>query len=378
MQPYSTACAVSTCVLCGRVVREANGVITTRESLSGLHWFRLATKRVVEPGNPSCAHKWEKERLLFQVLRAPIVYPTALVASVILFVAGVVSFVMAIASRVRRLRGKAIEGNNLCAQEGQQQGRNRTGAPRTSDMARKSLRLAIALWIYTFVLQAGLMPRTRAPITLGSFLVVLLCGVILPFVIGLWGIVAGTVALKGIRRERGRLTGRGRAIAGVSLSALPLLLILTGMVIPFLQRDRDTLTAIEQTIRGKPTPLHMAAVEGRAEVAKALIDKGADVNAKDREGWTPLHSAAMDGNVDIVRLLINDGAYVDAKGGEDTWTPLHLAAFFGRYDAAKLLTEKGADVNAEDKLGRTPLELAAEEGHQELADLLRKHVCPET
>ena len=100
MQPYSTACAVSTCVLCGRVVREANGVITTRESLSGLHWFRLTTKGVIEPGDPSCPHKWQKEMLLLQVLRAPVIYPIALVASIIFFAMAVALFVMAIASTV--------------------------------------------------------------------------------------------------------------------------------------------------------------------------------------------------------------------------------------------------------------------------------------
>ena len=89
MQPYSTACVVSTCVVCGRVVRESDGMINTRESLSGLHWFRLTTKRVIEPGDPSCAHKWQEKGWLLQVLRAPVVYPMALFASVIFFFFGV-------------------------------------------------------------------------------------------------------------------------------------------------------------------------------------------------------------------------------------------------------------------------------------------------
>ena len=54
-------------------------------------------------------------------------------------------------------------------------------------------------------------------------------------------------------------------------------------------------------------------------------------------------------------------------------TPLHLAALEGHPDVAALLIEKGANVNARDKLGRTPLEFAESSGHEEVAALLREH-----
>ena len=64
------------------------------------------------------------------------------------------------------------------------------------------------------------------------------------------------------------------------------------------------------------------------EIAKLLISKGVDVNAKDDVGWTPLHIAANVGHNEITELLIANGADVNAKGLHSK-TPLHYAAIGG-------------------------------------------------
>jgi Tol biopolymer transport system component len=100
-------------------------------------------------------------------------------------------------------------------------------------------------------------------------------------------------------------------------------------------------------------------------VAKYLVSKGADVNAKDKGGSTPLHNAVFEETinecVDVVEFLISKGADVNAKD-KDGRTPLHIAAFVaaikGDVDVVKFLVSKGADVNAKDKDGRTPLDWA--------------------
>ncbi|ROT81849.1 Serine/threonine-protein phosphatase 6 regulatory ankyrin repeat subunit A [Penaeus vannamei] len=61
------------------------------------------------------------------------------------------------------------------------------------------------------------------------------------------------------------------------------------------------------------TPLHCAAQEGHEAAAEELIVKGADVNAKDEDGYTPLHSAAGNGHKAIVEMLIGKGAEPNAK-----------------------------------------------------------------
>ena len=65
------------------------------------------------------------------------------------------------------------------------------------------------------------------------------------------------------------------------------------------------------------------------EIAKMLIEHGADVNAKTAEDWTPLHVSCVFGFVDITKFLIENGAIVDAKGMENV-TPLGIAAYSGR------------------------------------------------
>ena len=70
--------------------------------------------------------------------------------------------------------------------------------------------------------------------------------------------------------------------------------------------------------------MYMAASLGDLERVKALLENGAEVNARDMDGLTVLHHAASDGRIDIVRLLIERGADVNAMD-EEGRTPLYPA-----------------------------------------------------
>ena len=97
--------------------------------------------------------------------------------------------------------------------------------------------------------------------------------------------------------------------------------------------------------------LHMAARSpkpGRRQVVEYLLEAGADINAIEYAGSKQFSFHAERG----------------------AGTPLHSAARLGREKMMQFLLEKGADPEVQDTLGRTPAELAKEQGYPELVPLL--------
>ncbi|RSN68323.1 ankyrin repeat domain-containing protein [Candidatus Korarchaeum cryptofilum] len=112
-----------------------------------------------------------------------------------------------------------------------------------------------------------------------------------------------------------------------------------------------------------------AAARGDLEKVRELLDKCADVNARDEFGCTPLRHAATIGNIDIVKFLVERGADIDAKD-KFGFTPLHCATSGGHLDIVKFLVERGADVNARDEDGRTSLDLARKYDRLDVVEFL--------
>jgi ankyrin repeat protein len=108
---------------------------------------------------------------------------------------------------------------------------------------------------------------------------------------------------------------------------------------------------------GNKTPLHDAAQNGSVEIARMLIDAGANLNVQDKYGRTPLHWAARFGKIEIVKMLIDAKADLNMQN-EDGWTPLHLAASWGYVEIARMLIDAGAKKDIEDNEGGTPYDLS--------------------
>ena len=85
-----------------------------------------------------------------------------------------------------------------------------------------------------------------------------------------------------------------------------------------------------------------AARKGDIAAVKAMLDKGADVNAKTRYGATALSYACDRENVELVKLLIDRGADVNAKDTFYGEVPLGWALSKGNAQIVKLLLDKGA------------------------------------
>lgn len=117
------------------------------------------------------------------------------------------------------------------------------------------------------------------------------------------------------------------------------------------------------------TLLQHAALTGRTEAVKLLLEAGADISAKDDRGRTVLHRAAELADRDIVELLLDKGDRIDEKDDESGFTALHHAARFGNKSAAEVLIARGADINTRDNQGHTPLYFAVNIDYK-LAELL--------
>jgi uncharacterized protein len=110
------------------------------------------------------------------------------------------------------------------------------------------------------------------------------------------------------------------------------------------------------------TALHLAAFFDGPDVARALVDAGADVDAHGT-GWmtgTALQSAASARNLPVAEVLVAAGADPDARQGQG-WTPLHSAAHNGDVAMIAVLLAAGADVTLADDEGRTAADHARDD-----------------
>jgi hypothetical protein len=106
-------------------------------------------------------------------------------------------------------------------------------------------------------------------------------------------------------------------------------------------------------------PSHSAIHTARsADMVQLLLDYQADPEQQTVRGYRPLHYYAMRSNIKTMRTVLTNGANVDPIAGMYTHTPLHVAAQHNPH-SVKLLLEHGADVNKTDYCFYTPLHWAA-------------------
>ncbi len=90
------------------------------------------------------------------------------------------------------------------------------------------------------------------------------------------------------------------------------------------------------------TTFHSAARNARVEDVKAALENGADINATDGYGLTALHWAGITGCLDLAKLLVNRGANVNPRDdGITDMTPFALAKWLGYEAVAAYLEDCG-------------------------------------
>ena len=120
-----------------------------------------------------------------------------------------------------------------------------------------------------------------------------------------------------------------------------------------------------------PRLLMEAAAHGRTTDMQALLERGADVNARSKDGGTALMFASAKGHTETVKALLKSNANANAKD-QFGQTALIYAVRYGHAKTVKALLAGGADVHVKSDRGVTPLLLAQEIGDREIAKELKK------
>jgi ankyrin repeat protein len=103
------------------------------------------------------------------------------------------------------------------------------------------------------------------------------------------------------------------------------------------------------------SPLSNAAHQGHETLVQLLLDKGAEINAKDINNMTPLALAAEQGHEGVVRILLKKGPKLESRDSGIWRTALAHATAEGHLAIVKMLIESGADTETKDIDGSTPL-----------------------
>ena len=118
------------------------------------------------------------------------------------------------------------------------------------------------------------------------------------------------------------------------------------------------------------TALHGVAGEEQLDMARYLVERGADVNARNDKGATPLHCAA---NPKMAKLLASLGADLNAATNEGDTPLIALAAEPESGDVMAILVKLGADVHARNARGQSALDIARRRQEPDKVKLLTGH-----
>jgi len=118
--------------------------------------------------------------------------------------------------------------------------------------------------------------------------------------------------------------------------------------------------------------LRKAAIHGKGDAGRILLERGASTDTDDPRGHGVMHLAAMNGRLNMLSLLHDHGCPVDGVHAARRQTPLAAAAHIGSLEAVRWLADRGANVDARDGEGAAPIDEALDHQHYGIAAFLRE------
>lgn len=108
----------------------------------------------------------------------------------------------------------------------------------------------------------------------------------------------------------------------------------------------------------------------RVEIAKLLLQRGANPLVQNDNHFTPLHLAARRGHTEICSLLLTDSRVQATSSNQGTFSPFHMACLSGSREVCELFLKSGVDITLKSITGVGPLQTAAWKGHEGICQLL--------
>ncbi|MFK4752738.1 ankyrin repeat domain-containing protein [Oceanobacter antarcticus] len=120
------------------------------------------------------------------------------------------------------------------------------------------------------------------------------------------------------------------------------------------------------------TPLLLACELGDIEIVKSLVNKGANYNIRDSDGYSPLMLSLLHEHENITLYLLEHEIEIDEPNNK-SFTELMLSCRVGNVIAAEMLLAKSADIDKTNDRKDTPIMIASYSGHYDIVELLIKN-----
>ncbi|XP_022238237.1 ankyrin repeat domain-containing protein 16-like isoform X2 [Limulus polyphemus] len=122
------------------------------------------------------------------------------------------------------------------------------------------------------------------------------------------------------------------------------------------------------------TPLMLACTKNNLNVIRALVEGGANLLLRNKDGWNSFHIACREGNSDIINYLVEQTSLQLDTVSKNGRTPLHTAALHGHLKIVDIILNREHNLlDRQDSCGSTPLMDASRGGYIDIVDILIKH-----